>query len=356
MILLNKRASRKSCVARSCFALLLWLLAGTAALAAEAPTGLFEDVVFTAYTNLSGSVDFGRRWLTPLAAFRLKQALAAKPQAIRDQPIDLAQEKFTLYVPTQMPPKGYALMVFVPPWQEGVIPRLWPPVFERHGMIFVSAAHSGNDVSTKERRAPLALLAAHNVMALYRVDPEQVYVGGFSGGSKVALRVAIRYPDLFRGALLEAGSEAIDENNPPAPAELFHRFQESMRLVFLTGVEDKVNLETDRAARVSLNDWCVFDIETLTMRLTGHEKAPPAQLDQALDALVQRDPPDPGRLAACRSRLDQDLASQLAQVKASIAAGKHDQAQEQLVRLDAYYGGLAAPASIELAERLDLLH
>lgn len=351
MILQNKRALRKFRIA-----LLLWLLTGPATLAAEAPTGLFEDVVFTHYTNLTGSTEFGRRWLTPLVAFRLKQALAAKPQAILEQPIDLGQEKFTVYVPPEMPPKGYALMVFVPPWQEGVIPRLWQKVFERHGMIFVSAAHSGNDLSTQERRAPLALLAAHNVMALYRVDPDQVYVGGFSGGSKVALRVAIRYPDLFRGALLEAGSEAIDDSNPPPPTELFHRFQESMRLVFLTGAADKVNLETDQATRVSLKDWCVFDIETLTMRLTGHEKAPPAQLDQALDALIKRDPPDPARLAECRSRLDQDLAAQLAQVKASIAAGKRDQAQEQLVRIDAHFGGLAAPASIELAERLDLLH
>jgi poly(3-hydroxybutyrate) depolymerase len=52
----------------------------------------------------------------------------------------------------------------------------------------------------------LALIAAQNAMAQYSVDPQQVYIGGFSGGSRVALRLALGYPDVFHGALLNAGS------------------------------------------------------------------------------------------------------------------------------------------------------
>ena len=40
------------------------------------------------------------------------------------------------------------------------------------------------------RREPLALLAALNILADYPIDPEQVYIGGFSGGSRIARRLA----------------------------------------------------------------------------------------------------------------------------------------------------------------------
>ena len=56
---------------------------------------------------------------------------------------------------------------------------------------------------------PLALLAAHNIMQPYSVNREHVFIGGVSGGSRIALRVALSYRDLFRGALLNAGSDAM---------------------------------------------------------------------------------------------------------------------------------------------------
>jgi len=102
---------------------------------------------------------------------------------------------------------GYALLVFVPPWPDARVPWGGPPSWNNTVVIFVSAANSGNDASILDRREPLALLAAQNVMRRYPIDPERVYVGGFSGGSRVALRIALGYPDVFHGALLNAGSD-----------------------------------------------------------------------------------------------------------------------------------------------------
>lgn len=58
------------------------------------------------------------------------------------------------------PPHGFALLVFVPPWQDARLPPEWAKVLDRYGAIFVSAARSGNDENVLGRREPLALLAA----------------------------------------------------------------------------------------------------------------------------------------------------------------------------------------------------
>ena len=336
--------------------LLLALLAMTLpAAAADAPagrTGLQSDVAFADYSPLSRSAELARRSLSPLNAIVQRQQAAAAGRAIPDQPIDLSQERFALYVPDQAPPQGYALLVFVSPWPGATVPSRWLPVLDRHGMIFVVAANAGNDTPTRERREPLALLAAYNVMRRYRVDAARVYVGGFSGGSLVALRTALAYPDLFHGALLDAGSDPIGTAIPPPPAELFRQFQEATRLVYLTGARDDFHIDADNGSLRSLPDWCVFDVDVEAMPWTGHELANPAALDRALDALGRHNPPDPGRLAECRAKIDAELARQAQQVEALGGAGRSDQAWRALAALDARYGGLAAQRTIELAARL----
>jgi hypothetical protein len=70
--------------------------------------------------------------------------LAATGQWLREQPIDLAQEKFAVYVPPGAPPEsGYGLLVFVAPWPEATRPQLWRPPLDWHRLIFVSAANPG---------------------------------------------------------------------------------------------------------------------------------------------------------------------------------------------------------------------
>jgi len=99
------------------------------------------------------------------------------------------------------------------------LPQEWVSVLDRYGVIFVSAARSGNDESVSGRREPLALLAAHNIMKEHPVDPEHIYVAGFSGGSRIALRLALGYPDLFHGAILNAGSDSIGDGRDTASAQ-----------------------------------------------------------------------------------------------------------------------------------------
>src|SRR5437763_9129046 len=104
---------------------------------------------------------------------------------------------------------------------------------------------------------------------------------------------ALAYPDVFRGALLNAGSEPIGGENRVflPPAELFHQFQQS-RLVYVTGEHDEVNLHDDAISRDSMREWCVFDVAIVTARQIGHEPPDPLSFDRALDALDRRRPLD----------------------------------------------------------------
>lgn len=316
--------------------------------------GLHENVTFREYSPLARSSELLKRVFTPLTVTGIRREIARTGKALSETSFDLAAEKFLVYVPAEKPPQGYGLIVFVPPWQKAQLPNGWGPVLDRFGMIFVTAARSGNEEDVVSRREPLALIAAQNVMGQYPIDPSRVFVGGMSGGSRMAQRLALAYPDLFRGALLNSGSDVIGtiyEPLPPVP--LFRQFQTATRLLYLTGDEDFANLETETRSRRSMQDWCVSDVSSMRMSFTGHEVAPAAVLARALQSLLDPKRPDPERLAACRAGIEAEVAAGLGQVDALMAAGRQPDARRRLKDIDAKFGGLAAPRSIELDAALN---
>ena len=334
------------------FSTLCLMSVALAVCAADAATGALENLVFSQYAGPSSSAELLRRLVTPLNAWRLREHAAAGHIDITEQPVDLSRQRFAAYVPVHMPPQGYALLVFVPPWNEAKVPPGWAGVLERHGMILVTAAGIGNDANLLDRRDPVALLAATNMMARYRVDPSRVYIGGFSGGSRVALRLAVGYPDLFRGALLEAGSDALGDLVPLPPRALLEQFQTRSRVVYLTGQQDTANQEADRRSRSSLRDWCMENTDLRSIPWMGHDIAPPNALEGALASLEAPRPPGDAQPTACRLRIANELDKALEDVATLIEAGDSAAATKQLDALDHRYGGLAAPRSVELASRL----
>jgi pimeloyl-ACP methyl ester carboxylesterase len=320
-------------------------------------TGLRNDVVFSDYSPLSRSAELLHRLLSPLNADQVSKRLAHSAVAMRDQPIDLAQERFTVYVPSHPAAQGYGLLVFVPSWENAKLPQGWAEMLDRHGVIFVSAANSGNAANVLDRREPLALLAAHNIMQRFRVDPERIYIGGFSGGSRIALRLALGFPDVFRGALLNAGSDPIgDAQTPLPPPELFSRFQETTRIVYISGQNDAINVEKDAASKRSMLEWCAFDSYVERSPWVEHEVAGSAALDRVLVMLDKHAKPNWTRLNNCRSRINQELAKQIDQASDLLAAGNVDGTRRLLNKIDARYGGLAAPRSVDLAARIDAMN
>jgi dienelactone hydrolase len=313
-------------------------------------TGLQTNVVLSDYSALARSSELLRRFLSPLNALRVSQAATRSAQPLREAPLDLANETFVVYVPARAPPEGYALLVFVPPWETATLPAHWTAALDRNAMIYASAAKSGNTADVLDRREPLALLAALNMLQRFPVNPKRVYIGGLSGGARVALRIALAYPDVFHGALLNAGSDPIGTAEIPLPpAELLRKFQESTRVVYLTGARDNFHLDADLASRQSLNDWCAFNLSTETVPWREHEILNAAALSRGLDALLTQSAPDARKISACRDRIDTALNQELKRVEELLAAGKVAAAQRLLNKIDAHYGGLAGSRSVALA-------
>jgi pimeloyl-ACP methyl ester carboxylesterase len=313
-----------------------------------------DDVVFTRYSPLSSNAEIARRVLTPLTNRRGQEALAASGKEMQEQPVDLVKERFSIYVPGGAPPKeGYGLLVWVAPWEEATKPRAWRPALDRRGLIFVSAAASGNDTKVYDRRMPLALLAHENIRHRYPIDPKRTYIGGLSGGSRVSQMTALAYPDVFRGALLNAGSDPIGNDSLVRlpPAELFARFQRT-RLVYVTGEKDELNLNDDLTSRVSMRNWCVFNTEVMTVPKVGHQPLDITPLMRALDLLDRPGSVDEGKLAACNAGLQRDLLAKVAAAEAALARGDRAEARALIYALDARYSGFAERQILELDAKL----
>ena len=290
------------------------------------PDGIGYDTKFTETTPLATVREIARRTLTPLT-------FEAGKDVLKDtQAVDLGKELFSVYVPAGEPPAaGWGLLVYVAPWEEPTRPKRWRPALDNHRVIFVAAAKSGNENSVLDRRLPLALLAWHNIDKRYRIDPQRTYIAGMSGGSRVAEIAALAYPDVFKGALLNAGSEPIGGENGVyiPPRDLFEQFQHS-RIVFITGDADQLNLDYDQLSRSSLKHYCVFDVETLWAHRKGHEPFDGKELDQALAALDKR---TPGGTTECNSRLQEEVREAAARARTP----------DELKALDARYSGLLYP-------------
>lgn len=305
--------------------------------------GLQRDVVLPDYPAYADYAEMARRLMSPRVVQRQMDEVARAGKTLKVQALDLMRERFLIYAPARMPKDGYGLLVFIPPSPTASLPLGWGPVLDRLGVIFVAAANSGNDDSVLERRVPLALAAAYNLSARYRVDPSRTYVAGFSGGSRVAMRVALAYPDVFSGAFLNAGSDPIGDLDTPLPSrDLMWAFQSSSRLVLATGQFDQVNVDKDTGARLSLQDWCVANVQAFTIAGAGHETANPGALARALALLDQKPATDPARLQRCRGALDQKLAAASAAADALERQGRRDRAEAQRERIDRQFGGLSA--------------
>jgi len=348
----SKRYRRSSAIA---VGTLLGLLAAAPLAGAQAPAGapmgLQQDVQFDRYSPLATNDELLRRLLTPLQVELTRRKLAASGKALATQPVDVSVERFALYVPPRPPPGGYGLLVFVPPWPEARIPSEWIPVLDRYGMIFVTAAHAGNDASVLGRRIPLAVIEAQNVMDRYPVDLDRVYVGGLSGGSRIALRTAIAFPELFHGAFLNAGSDPLGGDGtavPPRP--LLYRFQERTRIATVTGSDDSINVAKDAESAHAMTRWCAYNLATRTIPFMGHDLARPDALADALGLLQTPLPANPARLDGCRSALDSDLAKGVQAVRAAIDAGRPGEARTMIQALDARFGGFAEDRLVRLAQ------
>ncbi|AVP95777.1 hypothetical protein C7S18_00555 [Ahniella affigens] len=345
--------------------LTLWLLGlvGTAASAAPAsdtpttaPTGERVAEVISVYSPLAEQREFARRAMLPSTFDRLTRFEAAGKAELKPYVLDLSKELLDAYIPKHRPPNGYGVFVFIPPTPEWRVPKSYVATLEARGIIWVAARKSGNQQNVYDRRMPLALHALAWVAAHYPVDPTRRYISGFSGGGRVAQRVALAYPDVFSGAMLIAGSDPFNENATVIPpADLFQQFQRHMRIAYVTGANDLVNRAHDQRTRASMQAYCVSHLFKHVQSRTEHWIPSGRGFARAL-ADIDSVSATPSDQLACEAALNASVAASKAAIRQLIDTHQDHRAGEALAALEDRFGGLAAPESVlwarELAARL----
>lgn len=315
---------------------------------------LLNGQVFDRYSPLVEADEFSRRVFTPTTADRLERFQKHLGQRAVTHTVDLHHELFDVWLPSRKPDGGYGLIVFVSPTRHWPLTHGWKKALDRTGTIYVSARKSGNSQNVYERRIPLALHAYENVQARYRIDPARVTIGGFSGGSRTAIRIAAAYSDVFTGALLVGGAKTMGEEDfAPPPAELMALLQRRMRVVFSTGRHDAPNQRLDGRSRDALEARCVAGVFKISEANIGHEVPNLKTMMRVIERLDQ--PLKPASLQAqetCSKTLVARVEQDIAAVETAMKNGELGRAGDLLGAADLAWGGLAGDRLVALAREL----
>ncbi|WP_372014973.1 alpha/beta hydrolase [Pseudoxanthomonas sp. 10H] len=309
--------------------------------------------VLDALSPLATSQQLTARLLTPLMQDKIARFRAASGVELKEQSLGAGREKVRVWVPDHPPGERLGILVFMWPAEGIEPPPDWWRMLREQRLVYVAPMETGNTENVFDRRVPLALHAYEYARSRFDIDEARVFIGGFSGGSRVAQRVALAYPDVFRGVMLVGGSDPIGTAGfTPPEASLMSLFQTRSRIVYATGDRDLPNRAKDERTRRSFEALCVAGVVQVSQPRLDHWVPDGRGLRKALVALQSPSLAEATE-GACRQGLAQRVEQELAGVESLVAQGRAEDARARLVAIDAMYGGLAAPRSVELARRLE---
>jgi predicted esterase len=200
-------------------------------------------------------------------------------------PID-ERISWEVFVPESYSPDNPpGLLVYISPAPSGKILYKWKPVLNDQNLIWIAANNSGNKVPVA-RRAIFAVTAVEAIKKNYSIDPERVYLSGFSGGGKTAGMVAPGATDLFKGAIYIGGGE-FWKDYPHDPVEQI----QANHYVFVTGTED-FNLDLTRKIYRQYKKAGVENSKLIVSGRMGHRLPEPPDFTRAIKFLDSRLAPD----------------------------------------------------------------
>lgn len=146
---------------------------------------------------------------------------------------DSRKQRYQLFVPKNYDPdKTWPLVLFISPGDDPLGWRFWQRPCEESGMLFAAAYGAGNTVPVAQRTR-VVLDMFDDVRRHYRVDPDQTYLAGFSGGGRMACAIAFALPEYFGGVIPVCGTNPL--NRLPY---LRHRVRDRLSVAFVTGTTD----------------------------------------------------------------------------------------------------------------------
>jgi hypothetical protein len=196
-------------------------------------------------------------------------------------PLD-EQVTWEIVAPTSYDAKNPpGLLVFVSPTQSGAPPRGWEKLMDEYNLIWVSANNSGNKVVVPER-VMKALLALSAIQQHFVLDPQRVYISGFSGGGKVASMITTDYAGLFKGGIFIGGVEPWPKQQP-AHYDLI----KSHHFVFLSGDKD-FNLAPTKRIYREYKDAGITNSKLMVVNEMAHTVPRSHTFKRAIDYLDER--------------------------------------------------------------------
>ena len=150
-------------------------------------------------------------------------------------------QQYELYVPPALKPKQpAAAFVFISPGAQPAGWKEWQSICEARGIIFASPYAAGNDCPM-QRRVRIVMDVLDDLRRRYNIDPDRTYIGGFSGGGRVACAIAFALPEYFGGAVPVCAGEELRQES-----WLRQRVTSRLHVALLTGENDFNRGEVER--------------------------------------------------------------------------------------------------------------
>ena len=199
------------------------------------------------------------------AAGRLDWTFALGTQSLAEVPADwtpdyqsTAQRYARFVPPSYYARQAYPLILFISAAKGPAGWKEWEPICRREGLLFAAPHEAGNECPLR-RRVRIVLDVLDDVCRKYHVDPDRIYLGGISGGARVACTVAFALPEYFGGLVpVCAGGEV------RAQRWLWQRATDRLSTAFITGENDFNRAEVERywtpilqSAEIRTRTWVV---------------------------------------------------------------------------------------------------
>ena len=214
------------------------------------------------------------RTTTLAALFPADEARALAATLPPDKPL-----RYRVRIPQNAALSG--VLVFVKPIDSGELPDNWASQLDRQNLIWIAAEDFGND-RPRAQRILAAIAGLKLIESSQAVDTRRVYIGGMSGGGRIASQAITRFPQRFNGALYIVGADFWTSAEEPLKPRIA-----ANRYVFFTGSRDFNQRDMRRVfskyKRAGVQQALLLDLPGL-----GHEYPNAEQLGQAIDFLDAR--------------------------------------------------------------------
>jgi hypothetical protein len=279
------------------------LLAGAVEAAPPGP-GFHARVSVSAETRLDWTFVLTNRSLTTIPAGWLPD-------------YDSTKQTYELYVPPRKPSKArLPLILYLSPGKDAGSGKALERLCRSRGFLYAAPHNAGNDCPGP-RRVRIVLDVLDDVRRHFPVDADRTYIGGFSGGGRIACAVAFTLPEAFGGVLPICASGDLRTES-----WLRQRVVERLSVALVTGEKDFNRGEVERLRSPYLKDVGVR-ARVWTAAGAGHQVPSEKVLGEALrwleEGLKKRQDLAKKHPA---SRLPPDGGSREELAKALLAEGK----------------------------------